>query len=474
MDAESDTDIKGKVLVVDDEKIICHTIRIGLQKHSYQVVTTQSAKEALEKIKNEDFDVVLADIRMPEMDGIQMLKTIREIDLRLPVIFITGYPSVGTSAEALELGAAAYISKPFHRVENILVPIESAIARVKQRKEGKSVIEAKQEKIECVDCYFEFSMNSWQPGYICLKCGSENTFPLPATSDGDVLDQEVVDAFDSLRFGRIARWADLVSPSQLVECLTIQWKLIKAGKPVPLLGEVMLKKGYLNSREVSAILKAQSIKRPTEGEKRFGRIALHNRFITTDELEACLNIQIRTMCYQGKAPHLGEILLERGYVTESQVKKILRFLKEKEKKGLLQYLWIESVSPLKGFKRRLAIFWERYRLVRVCSSAFCLLILLLGYFAVTSAGRPVFPSTMTVIDDSGTVHRVASTGLSTFLPKKSSGKLSYALYCKKCGVYFPLRIDSEPGGNFTLQPCPRCAKLGHVDIPASVRKVIGK
>ncbi len=473
MDAESDTDIKGKVLVVDDEKIICHTIRIGLQGHNYQVVTAQSAEEALEKIKNEAFDVVLADIRMPEMDGIQMLKAIREIDLRLPVIFITGYPSVETSAEALELGAEAYISKPFHRVENILVPIESAIARVKQRKEGKSVIEAKEEEIECLDCYFEFSMNNWQPGYICPKCGSEDTFPLPATSNGDALDQGVADALDSLRFGRIARWADLVNSSELVECLTIQWELIKAGKPVPLLGEVMLKKGYLNSREVSAILKAQSINRPAEEEKSFGTIALHNEFITTDQLETCLSIQTRAMCYQGKAPHLGEILLERGYVTESQVKKILRFLKEKEEKGLLQYVWIESIPPTGRFKRRLAAFWKRYRLVRVCSSALCLLMLLLGYFAVTSAGRPLFPSTMTVIDDSGTIHRVASTGLST-LPKKSNGKLSYALYCKKCGVYFPLRIDSEPGGNFTLQPCPRCAKLEHVDIPASVRKVIGK
>lgn len=473
MDAESDTDIKGKVLVVDDEKIICHTIRIGLQRHGYEVVTAQSAEEALEKIKNEAFDVVLADIRMPEMDGIQMLKAIREIDLRLPVIFITGYPSVETSAEALELGAEAYISKPFHRVENILVPIESAIARVKQRKEGKSVIEAKQEKIECVDCYFEFSMNNWQPGYICLKCGSENTFPLPATSNGDVLDQGVADALDSLRFGRIARWADLVNSSQLVECLTIQRELIKAGKPVPLLGEVMLKKGYLNSREVSAILKAQSIERPVEEEKHFGKLAVYNQFITEDQLQTCLSIQVRTMLYQGRAPHLGEIFLERGYVTESQVKRILKFQKQKEKKGLLQYLWIESASPIKRFKRRLITLFRRYRLVRVCSSALCLLILLLGYFAVTSAGRPLFPSTMTVIDDSGTIHRVASTGLST-LPKKSKGKLSYALYCKKCGVYFPLRIDSEPGGNFTLQPCPRCAELGHVDIPPSVRKVIGK
>ncbi|GAF89508.1 unnamed protein product, partial [marine sediment metagenome] len=100
---------------------------------------------------------------------------------------------------------------------------ESAIARVKQRKEGKSATEAEQGKVECADCYFEFSMNSWQPGYICLKCGSENTFPLPATSNGDALDQGVADAFDSLRFGRIARWADLVNSSQLVECLTIQW-----------------------------------------------------------------------------------------------------------------------------------------------------------------------------------------------------------------------------------------------------------
>ena len=472
MDAESGArPVKGKVLVVDDEELICHSLRLGLEKHGYSVVTTQKATEALEKIEHEAFDVVLTDIRMPGMDGIQMLKAIRQSNPQLAVIFITGYPSVETSAKALGLGAEAYITKPFHKVDKILIPIESAIAKVKQKKKTKPVTEAKQEKIECVDCHCEFLVNNWKPGTPCPACGSKNTFPLPPSSDDHSVYQDVTGALNSWRFGRIARWADLIDSAQLIECLTVQWELTKNAEPVPPLGSIMLKKRYLNSREVKAVLKAQVIKRPTEEEARFGRIAIYNKFITKDQLERCLNIQVRMMLYQAQAPHLGEILLEKGYVSEPQIKRILKFQQQNEQKGLLEYLRIESVTPFKRFKRKLVATWQAYPSLRFCTLGTSLLILLLVSFSTIAGRASLLRDGIVVIDDSGTTHRVVSTELST-IPKKSGEGLFYALYCKKCGVYFPLKIYSEPEGNLTLQSCPRCGRLEDVNIPAGVEEVI--
>lgn len=325
MDEKTDTDSnKTKVLVVDDEEIIRHGLRLGLEKHGYQIVTAQKAKEALEEIKDEAFDVVLADIRMPEMDGIQMLKAIRQIDPELPVIFMTAYSNAQTTAEAIELGAENYITKPFHKVENVITVIEGAIAKARERKEGNPVVEGKGEKIECVDCHCLFFLSDWQPGVECPVCHSKDTFPLSPIPLSGVLGQGAAEVSESWRFGQIARWADLINSSQLVECLNIQWRLKKAGKPVPPLGEIMLEKGYLNTREVSALLEVQFIRRPSEEEKRFGKIALSKKFVTDDQLKRCLNIQARMMLYQRKAPHLGEILLEKGYMTESQIKGALK------------------------------------------------------------------------------------------------------------------------------------------------------
>jgi len=124
MNVKLDTDsIKGKVLVVDDKEIMCYSLQVSLENHDYQVVTTQKPREALAKIKQETFDVVLADIRMPGMDGIQLLKAIKKIHPQLPVIFMTAYPT-----EGLELGAEDCITKPLNNTKKILALLERVIA----------------------------------------------------------------------------------------------------------------------------------------------------------------------------------------------------------------------------------------------------------------------------------------------------------------------------------------------------------
>lgn len=102
-----------KLLVIDDEPVIREGVRRILESGSYHVETFSSGQAALERIKQEEFDLVITDLKMPGMSGMEVLKAIKEIQPDLPVIFITGYSSVDSAVEVMKLGAVDYIAKPF-------------------------------------------------------------------------------------------------------------------------------------------------------------------------------------------------------------------------------------------------------------------------------------------------------------------------------------------------------------------------
>jgi DNA-binding NtrC family response regulator len=104
---------KGNVLVVDDEKTVCSSCRKILTREGYNVDVASSGKEALDKVKANGFDVVVTDWKMPEIDGIEVARRIKEEDPNIEVILITGYPSVETSIEAMRSGVSDYVPKPF-------------------------------------------------------------------------------------------------------------------------------------------------------------------------------------------------------------------------------------------------------------------------------------------------------------------------------------------------------------------------
>ena len=104
---------KPKLLVVDDEQVICQACQRILSQQGYQVETQQDAPEALRWATERDYVAVLLDIKMPRMDGIEFLERLREKKADLPVLIITGYPSIPNAAAAIRLGASDYITKPF-------------------------------------------------------------------------------------------------------------------------------------------------------------------------------------------------------------------------------------------------------------------------------------------------------------------------------------------------------------------------
>jgi CheY-like chemotaxis protein len=102
----------AKILVVDDEAAITDLLQVCLAEKGYAVSTAANGKEALEALRAEEFDLIITDLRMPRLDGLQLLKAAKDINPRLPVIFISGYGEAKTVVAALKAGAENFLAKP--------------------------------------------------------------------------------------------------------------------------------------------------------------------------------------------------------------------------------------------------------------------------------------------------------------------------------------------------------------------------
>jgi DNA-binding NtrC family response regulator len=101
------------VLVVDDERTVCNSCKKILSQEGYNVEVALSGDEALKKVKGNRFDAVIADWKMPQIDGIEIARRIKKENPDTAVIMITGYPSVESSIKAMRSGVSDYVPKPF-------------------------------------------------------------------------------------------------------------------------------------------------------------------------------------------------------------------------------------------------------------------------------------------------------------------------------------------------------------------------
>jgi response regulator RpfG family c-di-GMP phosphodiesterase len=124
MDGAKNEDVH--LLVVDDEKSISDIVGQYLRMKGYTVTCAGSAEAAIEIIKKTAVDLVLSDIKMPGMSGVELLKWVREFNRSLPVLVTTGFPTLDTAIEALKLGAFDYLTKPFH-LEELAEKIKRAL-----------------------------------------------------------------------------------------------------------------------------------------------------------------------------------------------------------------------------------------------------------------------------------------------------------------------------------------------------------
>jgi DNA-binding NtrC family response regulator len=128
--------MSGKILVVDDEKSMCEFMEIMLTREGYDVETACTGEEAVKKTVSTGYDLVIADMMMPKMSGLELLKEVKGRRPEQDFIVMTAFAGVDTAIEAMKQGAVDYITKPF-KVDEIKLVIEKSVSRKKLRKENE-------------------------------------------------------------------------------------------------------------------------------------------------------------------------------------------------------------------------------------------------------------------------------------------------------------------------------------------------
>jgi DNA-binding NtrC family response regulator len=118
-----------KVLVVDDDPSICKTVGMLLEDHGYSPKTFTDPREALDAADKESFQLGLVDLRMPSMDGVEVVEKLKQIDESMSIIVMTAYPDLESATETMRQGSCDYIAKPFKQ-EELIKAVDRACQRM--------------------------------------------------------------------------------------------------------------------------------------------------------------------------------------------------------------------------------------------------------------------------------------------------------------------------------------------------------
>jgi two-component system response regulator PilR (NtrC family) len=136
-----------KILVIDDEKSILDLLSVVFEKEGYIVKTSLSATRAVELMGNEDFDIIISDIKMPRMSGMELLRYVRENRPDIPIVMITAYGTIKQAVEALKAGAMDYIVKPFD-VEELKIIVAQGMEKKRLKEENLFLKKELKEKFD--------------------------------------------------------------------------------------------------------------------------------------------------------------------------------------------------------------------------------------------------------------------------------------------------------------------------------------
>ena len=133
---------KSRILVIDDEAAIRDSLRMTLEYNGYEFIGAATGQEGLALAERESPDLVLLDIKMPGMDGIDVLGRLRSQNEALPVVMISGHGTTSTAVEAIKRGAVDFLDKPFESIDRLLVTITHALDFGRLRDENRSLKKA--------------------------------------------------------------------------------------------------------------------------------------------------------------------------------------------------------------------------------------------------------------------------------------------------------------------------------------------
>jgi len=119
----------AQMLIVDDEERLLRVLRLGLPEHGFNVLTATNGQEALKILFDKQIDVVVTDVRMPVMDGVELIYEMERLDIKLPIVVTTAHADIDTAVKTFKHGACDYIRKPFS-VEELVQSVKKAMQKV--------------------------------------------------------------------------------------------------------------------------------------------------------------------------------------------------------------------------------------------------------------------------------------------------------------------------------------------------------
>ncbi len=189
-----------KILVVDDDPAGQHLLRVALVNSGYEVETAGTGQEALEKARGKSFKMALLDIKLPDVEGVDLLAPLREMHPDLAVIMVTAYSSTENAVRALEKGADAYLVKPLN-INEMLTRVKDILEKQRLMMEKRQAEDALRENKERLDNF----MNSATDGFTLfdsnLNCVDINKAALDMTglSKEEVTAKNILDVMPNLR-----------------------------------------------------------------------------------------------------------------------------------------------------------------------------------------------------------------------------------------------------------------------------------
>ena len=126
----------AKILVIDDERAIRNTLKEILEMESHEVETAENGRIALDKAKQQQYDIIFSDIKMPEMDGMELLTALREAEIDCPVVMISGHGTIETAVECIKKGAFDFIIKPID-LNRLLITTKNALEKKTLQRSAK-------------------------------------------------------------------------------------------------------------------------------------------------------------------------------------------------------------------------------------------------------------------------------------------------------------------------------------------------
>ena len=141
----------ARILVVDDERSIRNTLKDILEVESYRVEVVESGIEALKLIKESNYDLIFSDIKMPQMDGVELLQNIKQCNPEIPVVMISGHGNIETAVDCIKKGAYDFIEKPID-LNRLLIVVRNALDKTKQTSEIKILKRKIDQRYEMIGC----------------------------------------------------------------------------------------------------------------------------------------------------------------------------------------------------------------------------------------------------------------------------------------------------------------------------------